>query len=55
MPKFKNTVTGNVMDVTNPTTIALMEKSDRYIKIEGGKAAKGGNKPADGADGGKSE
>lgn len=54
MPKFKNVVTGNVMDVTNPTTIALMEKSDRYVKVSGGKATKD-DKKADGADGGKSE
>lgn len=57
MAKFKNNVTGNILNVTNPMTISLMEKSDRYTKVNGGKAAKDdkGNKPADGADGGKSE
>lgn len=57
MAKFKNNVTGNILNVTNPMTISLMEKSDRYTKVNGGKAAKDdkGNKSADGADGGKSE
>ena len=58
MAKFKNNVTGNVLNVTNPLTISLMEKSDRYTKVTGGKSADKGGKQtdgADGADGGKAE
>ena len=54
MKKFINTKTGNVVRAKNAATIALMEKSTGYKEVTG-KAAKGGNKQADGADGGKSE
>lgn len=30
MAKFKNIVTGNVLETDNPLTIKLMENSDRY-------------------------
>ena len=51
MKKFINTKTGNVVRAKNAATIALMEKSTGYKEVTG-KTAKGGNKPADGADGG---
>lgn len=54
MKKFINTKTGNVVRAKNAATIALMEKSTGYKEVTG-KTAKGGNKQADGADGGKSE
>lgn len=34
MAKFMNKKTGNVLTVTHPEAIALMEKSDRYTKVE---------------------
>jgi hypothetical protein len=33
MAKFKNTVTGNILEVTDSLTIALMTASDRYEKL----------------------
>ena len=30
MAKFKNIVTGNILEVTDPLTVALMTASDRY-------------------------
>ena len=33
MAKFKNTETGNVLNVKNEKTIALMEKSERYARV----------------------
>ncbi len=33
MKKFKNIETGNVLTVKNEDTIALMEKSNRYIEV----------------------
>lgn len=43
MSKFKNIETGNVLSVKNEKTIALMEKSERYIRVqETVKAAKKG-------------
>jgi len=33
MAKFKNTETGNVLNVKNEKTIALMEKSERYTRV----------------------
>ena len=38
MAKFKNIVTGNILEVTDPLTVALMTASDRY---EAGDAADG--------------
>lgn len=34
MAKFKNIVTGNVLDVENPLTIKLMQGSDRYEAMD---------------------
>lgn len=34
MAKFKNVVTGNVLDVENPLTIKLMQSSDRYEAMD---------------------
>ena len=34
MAKFKNVVTGNVLDVENPLTIKLMQNSDRYEAMD---------------------
>jgi hypothetical protein len=34
MAKFINKKTGNVLNVKDEKTIALMEKSDRYTKVE---------------------
>lgn len=34
MAKFKNIVTGNVLETDNPLTIKLMENSDRYEAME---------------------
>ena len=31
--KFRNTETGNVLNVKNEKTIALMDKSERYIRV----------------------
>ena len=33
MAKFKNTKTGNVLIVTNDKTIALMNRSDQYVRV----------------------
>lgn len=33
MAKFKNVETGNILFVKNEKTIAIMEKSVRYIRI----------------------
>lgn len=33
MKKFKNKKTGNIVCVTNPATIALMEKSAQYEEV----------------------
>lgn len=43
--KFKNTKTGNIVSTENKTTIALMQKSDRYVAVT--ETAKGGKKSAD--------
>ena len=34
MAKFKNIVTGNVLETDNPLTIKLMENSDRYEAMD---------------------
>lgn len=34
MAKFKNTETGNILNVKNEKTIALMEKSERYTRVQ---------------------
>lgn len=34
MAKFRNTETGNVLNVKNEKTIALMEKSERYTRVQ---------------------
>ena len=34
MAKFKNLVTGNVLETDNPLTIKLMENSDRYEAMD---------------------
>ena len=34
MVKFLNTETGNVLNVKNEKTIALMEKSPRYTRVQ---------------------
>ena len=34
MAKFKNIVTGNVLEVTDPLTVTLMTASDRYEVAE---------------------
>lgn len=34
MAKFKNIVTGNLLETTDPLTIKLMENSDRYEAID---------------------
>lgn len=34
MAKFINTKTGNTLTVTDPMTIKLMEKSDRYKAVK---------------------
>ena len=34
MVKFKNTETGNVLKVKNEKTIELMEKSERYVRVQ---------------------
>ena len=36
MAKFKNIETGNVLNVKNEKTIALMEKSERYTPVQKG-------------------
>lgn len=33
MAKFVNTKTGNTLTVSNPITIELMEKSERYMPV----------------------
>ena len=38
MAKFINKKTGNVLTVTHAEAIALMEKSDRYTKVDDKKA-----------------
>lgn len=40
--KFKNVKTGNVVRIEDKSTIALMQKSDRYVSV----TEKGGKKPA---------
>lgn len=40
--KFKNLKTGNVVSTEDKSTIALMQKSDRYVAV----TEKGGKKPA---------
>lgn len=40
--KFKNVKTGNIVRTENKATIALMQKSDRYVAV----TEKGGKKPA---------
>ena len=39
--KFKNLKTGNVVSTEDKSTIALMQKSDRYVAV----TEKGGKKP----------
>lgn len=34
MAKFRNTETGNVLNVKNEKTIALMENSERYTRVQ---------------------
>ena len=34
MAKFKNVVTGNLLETSDPLTIALMENSDRYEAVD---------------------
>lgn len=34
MAKFKNIETGNILTVKNEKTIALMEKSERYTRVQ---------------------
>ena len=34
MAKYINNKTGNTLVVTNPKAIELMDKSDRYTKVE---------------------
>ena len=34
MAKFKNVETGNILNVRNEKTIALMEKSERYVRVQ---------------------
>ena len=42
MTKFKNTETGNVLVVKNEKTIALMEESAQYVRIQETSAPKKG-------------
>lgn len=45
MAKFKNIETGNILTVKNEKTIALMEKSERYTRVqETAKTVKKGKK-----------
>lgn len=41
--KFKNVKTGNIVRTENKATIALMQKSDRYVAV----TEKGGKRAAD--------
>ena len=34
MAKFKNIVTGNLLETNDPLTIKLMQKSDRYEALD---------------------
>lgn len=45
--KFKNIKTGNIVRTEDKATIALMEKSDRYVKVDGKKADKKADKKTD--------
>lgn len=49
MAKFINKKTGNTLHVTDAKAIALMEKSDRYTKVDEkkAKAAKAEDKKAE--------
>lgn len=44
MKKFKNTKTGNIVRVTDPTTAKLMAASAQYEEVVDKKAAKKGTK-----------
>jgi len=33
MAKFKNTKTGNILIVSNDSAIALMNRSDQYVRV----------------------
>jgi hypothetical protein len=37
MAKFKNVTTGNIVSTENKAAIALMEKSENYVAVKGGK------------------
>ncbi len=37
MAKFKNITTGNIVSTENKTALALMEKSENYVAVKGGK------------------
>lgn len=47
MKKFKNKKTGNTVCVTNPATIALMEKSAQYEEVVPKKGGKNAGKQDD--------